>query len=148
MSNNHTNINHLVEEEEKKKQKIESVVPTKEGEPFLTTSEKKMEPRVEVVESEPMIEDKEVEKFMKVEKDNFELDPKLKKAGLEVIDSTTLDPRHNVKLPISDEKVLEGLQQPVNSSWRWLAEIAQFMLIRAHISLKKIHGHIVRVIKK
>lgn len=146
MADNHTNIDHLMEDKKKKKQ--ESFSYSKESEPLPARTENKSEAKIDFIETEPKIEDKEIEKFVKVEKESFELDPKLKKAGLEVVDSTTLDPRHNVKLPISDDKILEGLDQPVNSSWRWLSEIAIFMLRRAHISLKKIHGHIVRVIKK
>lgn len=146
MSNNHTKIDHLLDEDIKKKP--ETISYSVESEPIPKRSEIKAESKVDIVETEPKIEDKELEEYIKVEKTHFELDPKLKQAGLEVIDSSTLDPRHNVKLPISDEKVLEGLHQPVNSSWRWLAEIARFMLIKAHVSLKKIHGHIVRVIKK
>lgn len=146
MADNHTRIDHILEQENKKKQ--QSFSYSKESEPIPIRTDNDIEPQVEYVENEPTIEDKEVEKFIQVESDKFELDPKLKKAGLEVIDSSSLDPRHNVKLPIQDDQIIEGLHKPINSSWRWLAEIALFMLKRAHISLKKIHGHIVRVIKK
>lgn len=147
MSDNHTKIDHLLDEE-KKSQDMSASGYSKEGEPRTIAPESKPEQDVELSEPEPTIEDKEVEKFIKVENTNIELDPALKKAGLQVIDSSSLDPKHNIKLPISDEKIVQGLHQPVNSSWRWLSELAQFMLNQAHISLKKIHGHVVRVIKK
>ncbi len=147
MSTNHTKIDHLLDGNRNEK-KPEVVSYSVESEPIPARSEIKSEAKIDVVETEPKIEDKELEKFVKVENHKIELDPALKKAGLQVIDSSSLDPRHNVKLPISDKNIVEGLNKPVNSSWRWLAEIAVFMLKRAHISLKKIHGHIVRVIKK
>ncbi len=147
MSTNHTKIDHLLDENKNQK-KPEFVSYSVESEPIPARSEIKSEAKIDVVETEPNIEDKELEKFIKVEKHKIELDPALKKAGLQVIDASTIDPRHNVKLPITDENIVAGLNKPVNSSWRWLAEIAVFMLRRAHISLKKIHGHIVRVIKK
>ncbi|HRN71335.1 MAG TPA: hypothetical protein PLS49_09230 [Candidatus Woesebacteria bacterium] len=147
MSNNHTPIDHIIDEENNKNQ--ESISYSKESEPIPAKKESQTEAKIDIVETEPDIEDKELEQFIQVEKKpEIELDPALKKAGLQVLDTNSLDPKHNVKLPIADEKIIEGLQQPVNSSWRWLSEIAIFMLKRAHISLKKIHGHIVRVIKK
>lgn len=148
MSSNHTPIDHIVDEEQNKK-KEELISYAKESEPIIRNNESKLETKIDFVETEPDIEDKELEQFIQVEKKpKIELDPALKKAGLQVLDTNTLDPKHNVKLPISDEKIIEGLHKPVNSSWRWLSEIAVFILRRAHISLKKIHGHIVRVIKK
>ncbi len=147
MSSNHTKIDHLIDENKNQK-KPETISYSVESEPISVRSEVKPEATIDVVETEPNIEDKELEKFIKIEKHKIELDPALKKAGLQVIDSSSLDPRHNVKLPITDENIVVGLNKPVSSSWRWLAEIAVFMLRRAHISLKKIHGHIVRVIKK
>ncbi len=143
---NHTDIKDLLDTLKSKK----PVMPgrySKEGEPARTPIELKSG-HLEMAESEPQIEDKELEKFIKVEKNDFELDPKLKKAGLQVVDSSSLHPRHIIKLPITDEEIVEGLDQPLSSSWRWLAEFSRFILKTAHISLKKIHGHVVRVIKR
>ncbi len=49
-------------------------------------------------------------------------------------------------LPISDTKIVQGLQQPINSSVRWLAELAIFILKQAHYTVKLINGHIKRII--
>ena len=151
----YTNIQHLVDDHNKKKQHQNNIKTpsqisySKEGEPIEIAPERKSQPEIELTETEPKIEDKEVEKFVKVEKQHsFELDPSLKKAGLSAIDTTTLDPKHRIQLPISDEKVVEGLDKPISSSWRWLAEIAMYMLHRGHLTLKKIHGHVVRIIIK
>jgi hypothetical protein len=80
--------------------------------------------------------------------ENIELDPQLKKAGLQAIDISSLSPFQRIQLPLSDEKIMEGKQKSVTSSWRWLAEFAFFMLGQAHITLKKIHGKVIRVLKR
>ncbi len=152
----HTSIQHLIDDHNKKKQQEAAVLSgqstvsySKEGEPIEIAPEKKSQPEMEMIETEPKVEDKEVSKFVKVERQHtFELDPSLKKAGLSAIDSSTLDPRHRIELPIPDEKVIEGLEKPVTSSWRWLSEIAMYMLHKGHLTLKKIHGHVVRVMMR
>lgn len=121
----------------------------KESEPLLTQKEVvSKSPEEEMIqEDEPQIKDPEVKKYVQVEKkEELTIDPKLKKAGLSAIDTTSLDPRYRVKLPISDEKIMEGLDKPLNSSFRWLAEFARYILKKGHLALKKIHGHVVRII--
>ena len=120
---------------------------TKEGEPIDISVEKIKPPEVEFIETEPVIEDKEVKKFIEVKRDEPQIHPELKKAGLLSVDTSSLDPKHKIQLPISDEKVIEGLQKPVTTSFRWLAEIALFMLKHAHLTLKKVHGKVVRVLQ-
>ncbi len=145
----HTSIQHLVDDHHKDQKQSSSAPHSKEGEPIRTqAAESVSRSEVIVSESEPYIEDKELEQFIEVKTDIPEIHPDLKKAGLQAIDTTSLDPRQRVHLPISDEKVMEGLDQPVSSSFRWLAEIAQFMLRRAHLALKRVHGKVIRVIKK
>lgn len=150
----HTNIQHLIDQHNNQKRQQDdqhkvtrTVSYSKEGEPIEIAPERKYQAEIELSETEPQVEDKEVEKYIKVEKQyKIELDPTLKKAGLSAIDATTLDPKHRIQLPIPDEKVMEGLHQPVSSAWRWLSEIAMYMLHKGHLTLKKIHGHVVRVI--
>jgi len=123
--------------------------PGKESEPMKTSHEAAPKtPEEELLdEDEPQIKDPEVQKYVQIErKEEPHIDPKLKKAGLSAIDTTTLDPRYKVKLPISDEKIMEGLDKPMTSSYRWLAEFSRYILKKAHLTLKKIHGHVVRII--
>lgn len=150
MSKNYTSVHHLMNDpdDDKKKQATSAQVTiTKEGEPVKISMEKKQQ-SIEFSETEPKIEDKELENYIKVEKHDPQLDPTLKKAGLSAIDSSSLGPKYKVILPISDEKVMEGLDQPITSSLRWLAEFAVYMLHKAHLTIKKIHGHVVRVIMR
>jgi hypothetical protein len=141
---NFTPIDTLIDKYNSQPQQSASITITKEGEPITISTETNRKQEVQFAENEPNIEDREV----KENKNEPTLSPELKKAGLNVIDSSSLDPKHRVILPISDDKVLEGLDKPITSSWRWLAEFARFFLVQGHISLKKIHGKVVRVIQR
>ena len=142
---NHTSIQHIIDDQHASQQGSHS----KEGEPPRAQSVETLQSE-EVVSSErePKIEDKELEKYIEVTRDDPEIHPDLKKAGLQAIDTTSLDPKQRVHLPIPDEQIMEGLNEPLSSSFRWLSELALFMLKRAHLALKRIHGKVVRVIQK
>lgn len=145
-NDNHTPIPHLVSGEPDDEM---SYSPTKEGEPMrMDRVENTSTVESVASEDEPTVEDSEVEKYVEVMSEEPTIHPDLKKAGLQTIDTSSLDPKQRIHLPISDDKVMVGLEQPISSSFRWLAEVAFFMLKRAHITLKKLHGHVVRVIQK
>ncbi len=98
----------------------------------------------EVVEHTP---DAEVERFVSPRSETIELPPDLKKMGLQAVSSTKFPSYQNVKLPISDDKVVNGLHAPITSSLRWLATFAVYILARAHLALKTVHGKVIRVVK-
>lgn len=50
-----------------------------------------------------------------------------------------------VELPLKDEEIPAGLKKPVSSGMRWLAEICVYMLKKAHLKIKQIHGKVMRV---
>lgn len=145
---NHTPIHDLIEKHKKDQQKSSTISITKEGEPIAIAVEQKPQEALKFTETQPQIEDKELKEYMEVSKNEPTLSPELKKAGLNIIDSSSLDPKHRITLPISDDKIVEGLDKPLNTSWRWLSEFARFFLLQAHITLKKIHGHVVRIIQR
>lgn len=122
---------------------------SKEGEP-VSAHRVEVQPEVKSdnLESEKFQEEKEVGEFVEEIQDEPEIHPDLKKAGLQAIETSTLDWKYRVHLPISDEKVMDGLEQPPSSGFRWIAEIAIFMLKRGHLALKRIHGKVVRIIRK
>jgi len=136
-----TSIDHLIP----KKTSQQSY--SKEGEP-IGVNEKAPQQELEVIETEPIIEDAEVGEYLKTNREEPSIHPDLKKAGLKTIEPSTGDPKYNVTLPISDERVMQGLSSPVTTSLRWLAEVALFMLKQAHLNLKEIHGKVVRVIQR
>ena len=116
----------------------------KEGEPGLVTKEPSNEIQ-EVVEHEP---DAETKPFISPRSDTIELPPDLIKLGVQSSNSANNFPTYqNVKLPISDDKVITGLHAPISSSLRWLATFAIYLLARAHLGLKVVKGHVVRVLK-
>lgn len=145
---NYTPISDLIEEYNRNTAKSATVSITKEGEPITIAAETEPKQDVILTEVDPAIEDREVKEYVQMTKNEPTLSPELKKAGLNVVESSSLDPKHRVTLPISDDKILEGLDKPLNTSWRWLAEFARFFLVQAHITLKKIHGKVVRVIQR
>jgi hypothetical protein len=49
-----------------------------------------------------------------------------------------------VTLPLSDEKIAEGLHQSITSSWRWLAQWCVRRLKELHVSLGAKGGKVIR----
>jgi hypothetical protein len=134
---NYTPIDKLI----KKYKDADRVSLPKEVEPIAT---EKFEIK-EVVEHEP---DEETEKFVSPRAETIELPPDLQKLGLQPVSSTKFPSYKNIKLPLSDEKIIVGQKAPITSSLRWLATLALYILGQAHLGLKVIHGHVIRVLKR
>ncbi|MBI5127297.1 hypothetical protein HZA76_02465 [Candidatus Roizmanbacteria bacterium] len=135
MTNNFTAITELVE-----KHKKSQVSLPKEAEPLAA---EKFEIK-EVVEHK--VED-EVRPYVSPRQDTIELPPDLKKMGLHATSSTQFSSYQNIKLPLSDEKIVVGMHAPVTSSIRWLAAFAIYLLARVHLGLKVVHGKVIRVLR-
>lgn len=141
---NYTPIDDLVKKFKEKKESTFFV--GKETEPIIIEPKKEVFEVQEIVEKEPSVE---VRPYVEVKKEAIEIDEELKKAGLQPVSGSIKFPDYrSLKFPISDEKVLEGLHAPVNSSLRWLAEFIVYILKKFHIQLKKVHGKVVRVLVK
>lgn len=137
MAKNYTPIDHLVSK------KNGSFSKPKEAE-FFSRNEEKINIQ-EAVEYQP---EKEVRPYLEVRKETIEISPDLKKIGVKATNTTNFPTYKQISLPISDEKVLKGLHEPIYSSFRWLATLAMYLLQQAHLTLKVVHGHVVRVIKR
>ncbi len=135
---NYTSIDDLV----KKLKKITPVGKPKEAEPIPSKLEK-YEVK-EVVEHQP---EEEVRPFAQPRAETIEIPPDLKKIGLQATTTTQFPSYQNIKLPLSDDKIIAGLHQPITSSIRWLATLALYLLRQVHLALKVVHGKVVRVIK-
>ncbi|MEI6327544.1 MAG: hypothetical protein WCO78_05525 [Candidatus Roizmanbacteria bacterium] len=74
------------------------------------------------------------------------IDPTAAKAGLHVAPSAQNFPSvYDVKVPVlSDEEIIKDLKTSPLTGTRWLAELGNYVLWQAHITLKKIGGKIVR----
>lgn len=138
MANNYTVIDDLI-----KKQPKQQVSKPIEVEPIPQAKE--TEEIREVIEHQP---EKEVRPYVSSRHETIELPPDLKSLGVQSTTTTNFPAYQNVKLPISDDKVLVGLNAPISSSFRWLATLALYILRMAHLSLKKVHGHVVRVLQR
>lgn len=134
---NYTPIDDLI-----KKWKQSSVSLPKEMEPILKPVEKKE--MQEAVEHEPK---NDVKDFVQPKQETIKLPPDLTKLGLQPVTSTQFSSYKNIKLPITDEKVVNGLKEPITSSRRWLSEFALYILKQAHLTLRIIGGKVVRVIR-
>lgn len=100
----------------------------------------------EVVEHE--ITDEELKPHVEVRKETIKLPPDLQKLGIQSASASSFPGYKPVKLPLSDDRVLLGLRAPLTTSLRWLAEFSLYLLRQAHLTVKVIHGKVVRVIKR
>lgn len=114
----------------------------KEAEPFARKKEK-----YEIKEVTEHKLDEEVKPYIKVRAETIELPDELKKLGLHAATQTEFPNYQNIKLPLSDEKIIAGLHQPITSSMRWLATFFEYILKQAHLILKVVNGKIIRVVK-
>jgi len=131
---NYTSIKDLLEKNKK-------ISLPKEAEPIAAEKFEIKEP------SEDNIEE-EVRPFVSPRAETIELPPDLKKMGLQAVSQSQFSDYKNIKLPISDEKIVVGQKAPITSSIRWLAAFALYILAQAHLGLKVIHGHVIRDLKR
>lgn len=90
----------------------------------------------------------EVSAFIQSNQEEPRIHPDLQKVGVKKTMSVPRYARQNtITLPLTDDMVERGLHAPITSSLRWLAEWSVFILKKAHIVLKKVHGHIKRIIQ-
>jgi hypothetical protein len=124
----------------------------KNSRPSVSTPMKEVEPPVysqekyDIKETAEQEVDKEVRPFIEVKSQTIQLPPDLKRLGVQPVSPTVFQSFQNIKLPISDDKVVVGLHAPISSSFRWLATLALYILRRAHLSLKTVHGKVIRIL--
>lgn len=147
---NYTPIDELVENSSKPRKATTDYLDspmspsTKEAGPLSRTIEAPIMPDLKEQSN-----NQETLHIQEVTEPKVDLPPDLKKAGLKPVEPVQFpDMTQLVKTPISDDKILFGKTQPITSSIRWLAEFCLFLLKKAHIKLKTIHGKTVRVIKR
>lgn len=125
----------------------QSISLSKESEPIVESRKILAEgPLIQEVGKEQEISE-EVKLYIKKSNGSMEIPPDLKKFGLTTVSPSNPSIFTSVKLPISDDKVMQGLSKPVTSSWRWLSELSLFLLHRAKLTLKMVRGKAVRVVR-
>ncbi|NMB83997.1 hypothetical protein GYA28_01785 [Candidatus Roizmanbacteria bacterium] len=137
---NYTPIDDLI-----KKHKQSFVSIPKEAEPIPVKKD-----FAEVKQGYEQETGEEVVPFLKKMTETIKLPPDLKKIGLQAEEPslTEISDHPSIKLPLSDDKIVSGMHAPVTSSLRWLATFAFYLLSKAHLGLKIVGGHAVRIIKK
>lgn len=140
---NYTSINHLID-----KLKKEYISVPIESEPIRIKTKEEIGDIPIIAETEKEHEvPEEIKPYVRINQDTLDIPPDLQKFGLKPVSPSSSSIFQSIKLPISDDKVMQGLHKPVTSSWRWLSELSIFLLRQAHLMLRTVHGHVVRVIK-
>ncbi|KKR33042.1 MAG: hypothetical protein UU37_C0003G0035 [Candidatus Gottesmanbacteria bacterium GW2011_GWA2_41_12] len=84
----------------------------------------------------------------RVHKEVIELPPDVKKLGVTSVGAgtpVTSSTATTVVLPISDQQVVAGLHAQITSALHWLAAWCVRKLKQAHMTIKVVHGKIMRV---
>jgi len=133
-SNNFTSIDRLVNTPGDN-----AISRPKETEPVPTIQKETL--AHEVSKPSPPLETVE---YIKPTEETIELPEELKKIGVESTSALKHPTLEEIKLPFSDEKVVSGQRAPLTSSFRWLASLCIYILKKAHLTLKVIHGKVIR----
>ncbi|OGK09948.1 hypothetical protein A2767_01040 [Candidatus Roizmanbacteria bacterium RIFCSPHIGHO2_01_FULL_35_10] len=139
---NYTPIDELVKKHRRSFAVKTAISSPKEAEPFAGKKEK-----YEIKEVVEHKIDEEVKPFVQVRAETIELPDDFKKMGLRATTVTEFPNYQNIKLHLSDDRIIAGLKQPITSSIRWFATLAEYILKQAHLVLKVINGKVIRVIK-
>ncbi len=116
--------------------------PHKEAEPIRTKSEAQQKLEIhEVIEHQPS---PEVAPFVDHHKETIDVPPDLKQIGVVSTGQPTVTATSPINIPLTDDKIVSGLHQPITSSLRWFAEFCLYLLKTVHVSLKEIQGKPVR----
>lgn len=91
---------------------------------------------------------KEVKGYIEARPETVRIPKELKKIGVVSVVNPIFKNYKPVVLPLSDQSIEQGLHAPITSSFRWLAELCLYILKQAHLTLKKVHGRLVRVVFK
>lgn len=102
----------------------------------------------EIEASDEQEKTEEVGKYMAPRPQTIKLPPDLKKIGLKAEEEDQFkEALGRIKLPISDEKIMEDLKAPPSESRRWFATILLYILEQAHMTLKRVGTKAVRIFK-
>ncbi|MFH0773597.1 MAG: hypothetical protein V1922_04780 [bacterium] len=100
------------------------------------------------ISAEQKIKSEEAKKYITPSATTIKLPPDLKKIGLKTDEEEQFaEAMNKIKLPISDERIMEDLAAPPSESRRWFATILLYILERAHLTLKKVGTKVVRIFK-
>lgn len=101
----------------------------------------------EETEQDTVAED--IEEYVVPKSETIKLPPDLKKLGVQTTndDEQFKAALYKLRLPISDDKIMEDLRASPSESKRWYATILMYILERSHLTLKKVGTKVVRMFK-
>jgi len=72
----------------------------------------------------------------------------LQKLGVQTTHAVQYPNYREVHVPLSDEKIMQGLKAPFDAGFHWLAELYVYILQKAGIKLEVKHGKVLREFEK
>jgi hypothetical protein len=127
MAKNYTSVDHLI-----------APRVSKEAEPVSVSGEQST--IHEVVEYEAS---RDVERFVETRPETIRLTDDQKNLGAQNLPPTKFSTEKPM-VPLTDQKIEEGLKLTEESSFRWLAERCLYLLKKAHVVFKVVKGKLVR----
>ncbi len=71
--------------------------------------------------------DQEISPHVQVREEIVEIPPTLQEMGVQAIPTAYFETKQEVKALLPEAEIAEGLKQPTDSSFRWLAELARYL---------------------
>lgn len=99
----------------------------------------------EAVEHEP---DAEVSEYIEEQNGPIQISDDLKELGVQPTHVVQYPTQNTIEIPLEDDEIVAGLKKPLDSGFRWLAEVCLYLLRKAHIRLKIAHGKAERIYEK
>lgn len=114
----------------------------KEAEPLAPHTKDHQENHEQVVEEKVEMESpSELGEQVEIVPEKPEVDQNLEDQGIQAVSTLSFFVKNKkIELPISPEEVEQGLHKPLTSGWRWLSELAEYILHKFHMTIKKVAG--------
>lgn len=129
--------------------KVKIGTPHKEAEPLVHIShESQPQSETAVEEKVEMEAPSETKDLVEITPEKPEVDEDLEENGVQAVSTLSFFVKNKkIDLPISAEEIEEGRHKPLTSGWRWVAELAEYILNKFHMTIKKVAG-VFQVVQK
>ncbi|MEK9179470.1 MAG: hypothetical protein AAB893_03305 [Patescibacteria group bacterium] len=129
--------------------KKKTSVPHKEAEPLVAISHEAHPQSESAIEEKVEMEvPSESEDIVEVTPEKPKIDEELEENGVQAVSTLSFFVKNKkIDLPISAEEIEKGLHKPLSSGWRWVAELAEYILNKFHMTIKKVAG-VFQVVEK
>ncbi|MFA6005249.1 MAG: hypothetical protein WC775_02070 [Patescibacteria group bacterium] len=116
-------------------------VPHKEAEPLRIDTGIRSEISEDVVEEQVEAQPTaDVAQHVTVVPEKVALTKEQEDLGVQAAETSIFVQGKKIDVHIPAEEVEAGLQKPMTSGWRWMAELIKYILHKFHMSVKKVSG--------